>query len=67
MNNEFGGFEADYMDAMSDLWQEARDAQAEADAEAQAEADAETEAEHDREMLDEMRAELHDEDWTEEL
>lgn len=32
-------FEADYMDAMSDIWQEQQDAQAEANAEAEAEAE----------------------------
>lgn len=61
MNNEFGGFEADYMDAMADLWQEEQDALAEAEAEAEAEAKAQ--ADKDWEMLEEMRAELHDEDW----
>jgi len=64
MDSEFGGFEADFMDAMSDLWQEARDAQLEADVEAEAEREAKAQADKDWEMLQEMRAEFHEEDWT---
>ena len=40
MNSEFQGFEADWMDAMADIWQEQQDALREAN-EAEAEAEAE--------------------------